>query len=100
MRIIGQEHEPADRAAEKIEGEIAGATERPLDVVAEHPQEDHVADDVREIGMEELVCEECHESRYPSARTDLADEGGGRQAEALDQTIKPDLPPPSLLEHN
>src|SRR5262249_59857475 len=86
--------------AENIEGEIAGAAERPLDVVAEHPQQDHVTDDVREIGMEELVREQGYESRHPSARTDLADEGGGRQAEGIDEAIERELARPGLVEED
>src|SRR5262249_61931698 len=60
----------------------------------------HVADDVREIGMEELVREKGYESRHPSARTDLADEGGGRQAEGIDEAIERELARPGLVEED
>ena len=58
MRVVGDENQPADDAAQQVEDEKAQPAERPLDVVAEHPQEDHVADDVPDVGMEELVGDE------------------------------------------
>src|SRR5262245_64844360 len=100
MWIIGYEHEPADGPAEKIEGKIADAAERPLDVVAEHPQEDHVADEVCDIGMEELVSDEGDESRHPSPRADLADQRRRRQTEGIDQTIERELARPGLVEED
>ena len=47
----------ADRAQE-IEDEVAEVAERVLDVVGEHPQEDHVAEEVPEVAVEEGVGDE------------------------------------------
>ena len=44
--------------AQKIENEVAEVAERVLDVVGEHPQEDHVAGEVPEVAVEEGVGDE------------------------------------------
>ena len=64
-------------AAGQIEGEEAPMPERLLDVVAEHKQENHVAENVHEIGMQELLGDE--RERLPAARPDGAGAGQRRR---------------------
>src|SRR5438067_7594393 len=91
MGIIGHEDQPADDTTEEIEYEVAGAAEHPFDVVAEHPQEDHVAEDVRNIGVQELISDECHESGHPRPRADVTHQGRGRETQTIDHAIEREL---------
>ena len=53
---LASEDQPADDAGTADRRrDKRSAAERPLDVVAEHPQEDHVAEEMPDVGMEELV---------------------------------------------
>ena len=47
----------------EIERQEPRAAERLLDVVAEHPEEDHVAENVHQIGVQELVGEKGRDRR-------------------------------------
>src|SRR5262249_44343993 len=88
MRVVGDENEPADRARQQVEDEVASAAERALDIVAEHPQEDHVAGEMRDVGVQELVGHERGRRRQPSARTDISDQGGRREPEGVDHVLE------------
>ena len=57
-RIAEHEGERAERADQQIEREEAPAAERLLDIVGEHPDEDQVADQMHDVGMQELVGEQ------------------------------------------
>ena len=48
----------AERADHEIERQEAPAAERLLDIVGEHPDEDQIADQVHDVGMQELVGEQ------------------------------------------
>src|SRR5262249_23855644 len=99
-RIIGHEDEAADDTAEQIECEIAATAEYSLYIVAEHRQEDHVAHDVRNIRVEELARDDGEESRHPSPRGDVADEGGWRETERIDDAIDRELTRSHLEEQD
>ena len=43
--------------AEQVEDEVAEMAERILDIVAEHPQEQHVAAEMEDVGVQEGVGE-------------------------------------------
>src|SRR5258708_32020549 len=98
--MFGHEDAPADDTAEEIECEIPSTAEHPFDIVAEHPQEDHVAHDVRDIRMKELVGDDGEESRYPSPRAGVADEGCGHETEGIDDAIKRELARSHLIEQD
>src|SRR5258708_25913142 len=98
--MFGHEDAPADDTAEEIECEIPSTDEHPFDIVAEHPQEDHVAHDVRDIRMKELVGDDGEESRYPSPRAGVADEGRGHETEGIDDAIKRELARSHLIEQD
>src|SRR5260221_8684727 len=97
---MANKDEPADDTAEEIECEIPSTAEHPFDIVAEHPQEDHVAHDVRDIRMKELVGDDGEESRYPSPRAGVADEGRGHETEGIDDAIKRELARSHLIEQD
>ena len=59
-RSVEAKISPPQATGEKIEGKIPQAPQRALDVVPEHPEEDHVAEDMGEIRMEELISQERH----------------------------------------
>src|SRR5579864_9298203 len=62
-RIAQDEGQAGADAAGQIETEEAPATERLLDVIAEHEQEEHVAENVHEIAMHEHRGEQREERR-------------------------------------
>ena len=66
--IAEHEGEARQRADQRDRSQEAQAAERLLDIVGEHPEEDQVADQMHDVGMQELVGEE----RQP--RTDRARE--------------------------
>jgi hypothetical protein len=100
MQVVGDEDKPADDAAKKIESEIAPAAERPFDVVAEHPQEHHVAEEVRNIRVEELVGEDRRERRHPPACLHVAGESRRREAESIDHPVERELAGPRFIEEH
>ena len=77
MQGVGHEDEPADDTAEQVEGQKTQAAQRPLDVVAEHPQEHHVAEDMHDVGMEELIGDERRECRHPPRALHVAVKAAG-----------------------
>ena len=91
MRIIGDEDETPDDTRREVEDEVARAAERPLDVVAEHPQKDHVAEEVPDIGMNELIGDERRDRRERAPCRDISPQGGRREAEGVDHPIEPGL---------
>ena len=68
------------RAASKVEHEELEVAERVLDVVAEHPQEQHVSDQVKDVEMEEHVGEE----RHPLWNGETVQRPEGGAADVLD----------------
>ena len=48
-------HEGAGDGAQQIEDQVAEMAERVLDIVAEHPQEQHVAAEVEDVAVQEGV---------------------------------------------
>ena len=67
---IGEDEDVAGAGrAEQVEDEEADVAERILDVVGEHPEEDHVAGEVPEIGMEEGIGEQRRHVGHRRARS-------------------------------
>ena len=64
LRMRGEDaiEQGAEHAAQEIEGDETSMPQRVLDIVAENPQEQHVADDVRPAAMQEHVGEERQET--------------------------------------
>ncbi len=52
--------EPAGDAAQEIEGEETQVPHRVLDIVAEHPEEQHVSDQMQPAAVQEHVGDERH----------------------------------------
>src|SRR5713101_10045059 len=100
MRIISHKNETADHPGRKIENEIARTTERPLNVVPEHPEKDHVAEEMADIGMEELIGDERRQWRQRAPCRDVSPQGGGREAERVDHAIEPGLRGSGFVEED
>src|SRR5438445_9969734 len=100
MRIISHKNETADHPGRQIENEIAPTTERPLNVVPEHPEKDHVAEEMADIGMEELIGDEGGQWRQGPSGADVSPQGGGREAEGVDHAIEPGLRGAGFVEED
>ena len=87
MDVQGDEAERRQHAAREIEDEEAQPAERLLDVVAEHEQEDHVAEQVAPAAVQEHVVTRVSFGRQRAGRMDLADQRRRRRAERGDDRM-------------
>src|SRR5206468_7854829 len=58
MRIAPDIDQPTDGAGPEVEPEESQPPQALLDVVAEHPEKDHVAEKMHEVGVQKLIAEQ------------------------------------------
>ena len=75
----------AEGAAENVKEKKAQMTERVLDVVAEHPEEGHVAEEMRPAAVNEGVGDERELPRQPLTGQRVAEDPVGAKGERQDR---------------
>src|SRR5262249_16874459 len=71
-RVSEREGKAANDAAEQIENEVLPSPKRPLDVITEHPEKDHVAEEVSKIGVKKLIRNKSQQRRHRSSGVGLS----------------------------
>jgi len=77
LRVDCAMREGGRRGGGEVEGEKAAGAEARLDVVAEHDQEEGIADQVERVGVKEGVRDEAERVRERFGPKGFGDEGGG-----------------------